>query len=358
MQGPGVVARSALVSLALAGFALIMAYEAVVSAAVFGEDGRTLLPPEYQDLTEKIGALTSTGTGASCTAFCLAPDVIATTSHCVYGTTAKNRPALSTLRFSMPNRRADPAGVAGRSIGNEAQNVVAGAERLKFTPPISAAHDWAVLKLESPVCRSGGLKFAPQPQAVIDDPIERAGIYQVALHQDLRWPTLLLDQSCDLQAADSELTGEFEDLPAILLHVCDTGGGSSGSPMLIDRAGKPEVVGLNVGTYVISGAVPLAANAQKPPPAPIANTAIRIEPLAQALRMLQTRHMLETPDEIKRVQQRLKGLALYGGAESGAVDKALISAVIAYERATLRPETGLLTRELLDVLDAAQTAGP
>ncbi|MGQ0456671.1 MAG: trypsin-like peptidase domain-containing protein [Hyphomicrobium sp.] len=343
---------------AMAGLCLATALFSNASAAVFGDDDRRPLPQERRALADKIGALTSGGTGAACSAFCLAPNIIATTSHCVFGTAAKNRPALSSLRFSFPHRRsAQPAGIGGRAIGNEAQNIVAGAETLKFTPPIGAAHDWAVLKLDSDACRAGGLPLSTPPQAAaVDD--DRSAPYQVALHQDLGWPALQLDQACDLQAAPSDLAGEFADWQAVLLHTCDTGGGSSGSPMLVDRGGKPEAVALNVGTYLLSRSVPSAANEAKPPPAPIANTAIRIEPLVAALHALHARNLLETPEEVARLQQRLKFLALYKGPENGRVDGALVGAVLAYERAKQRRETGLLTRELLSELEGVAGAKP
>ena len=74
---------------------------------------------------------------------------------------------------------------------------------------------------------------------------------------------------------------------AILFHTCDTGVGSSGGPLLYDGPSGPEVVGINVGTYVIS---PPAANPSsvsqagtKPASEAIANTAVPVERFRRAV---------------------------------------------------------------------------
>ena len=54
------------------------------------------------------------------------------------------------------------------------------------------------------------------------------------------------------KASQDMIALDFADADAILFHTCDTGLGSSGSPLLADGANGPEVIGINVGTYVMS----------------------------------------------------------------------------------------------------------
>lgn len=335
----------------IAGFAVAALWLAGVIApawsAVFGPDERATLPPTLQGLKSKIGALRSSRTGSVCSAFCLSADVIATASHCVFGANGARPPDLSSLEFQLDGAAA--AGIGGRSIGLEAQHIIAGAQRLHLTPPIDAARDWAVVKLERPACRHGGLVLSSR------SPSGETGVYHIAIHRDVATPNLRFAADCRLKAASDAVSGtaarDFTDSRAVLLHACDTGSGSSGSPMLVDRNGEGEVVALNVGVYVSSRTVPSATGGAPPPRRPIANTAISVAPLAHALEALKNRDLLSTLDEIVRVQRRLTALSLYRGQPTGRVDDALTAAVVAYERRANRKGTGLLTKELLIELE-------
>ena len=265
----------------------------------------------------------------------------------MFGTSAENRPALSSLSFTLSGKA--PASIAGSAIRNEAQNVIAGAAHLNLTPPIGAAHDWAVAKLDRPACVSGGLPLANAATPSL--------VYQVAVHKDIASPELQFDSGCAYGAAFpnvelKRLARDFANSRSVMLHDCDTGAGSSGSPMLADRDGAPEVVGVNVGVYVAERVAPSAADGVSAPRQPIANTAIAVAPLARALAELQSRDLLTTPNEIIRVQRGLAALALYDGEATGQADETLIAAVRAYERKRSRAETGLLTKQLLAEFDA------
>ena len=298
------------------------------SSAVFGADERATLPIARQILKSKIGALRSGKTGTACTAFCLSSDVIATASHCVFGAPDAAAPDLSSLEFQLEG--AAPAGVGGRAIGAEAQHIIAGARRLSLTPPIDAARDWAALKLEGPACPAGGLPLSDVvPPAAAGD-----GVYHVGIHRDVAPPPVLrFSADCSFAVDREAASRDFAEPRAVLLHACDTGAGSSGSPMLIDRNGQAEVVALNVGVYVVAArSVPSAAGGNDPPRQPIANTAISIVPLAAAFNELAARGSLTTPNQIVRVQRHLVQLALFNGNITGRVDGALVAAVRAYER--------------------------
>src|SRR5262245_43036210 len=63
-----------------------------IPVAVFGSDDRVPPPAKYKDVQEKIGLFINLRRRTVCTAFCVAPDVIATAGHCLLGT-AGDRPA-------------------------------------------------------------------------------------------------------------------------------------------------------------------------------------------------------------------------------------------------------------------------
>ena len=282
--------HSAYVLLAVA-IAVSMGTAAPTDAAVFGSDDRAELTSDPQNLKRKIGTLSSSKTGAFCTAFCVAPDVIATASHCLYGTAESAQSSLRGLTFKTADQKSQ-AGTRLAASSSSAPIVMAGTTRLAVTPPIGAVNDWAIVRLEAPVCGANVLSFSAMPRSQIDAAAARGNIYQVAAHADLPDMNLRRGGPCAVQwsfpSVDTEtIARDFAAPQAILFHTCDTGGGSSGSPMLIDTLRGPEVVGINVGTYILSRAVTTAGtNDTQSTSVPIANTAISVAPAALALARL------------------------------------------------------------------------
>jgi V8-like Glu-specific endopeptidase len=279
---------------ALAAIATV-AFSGPPRAAVFGSDDRSPLTKADAALLEKIGTLSSTANGAFCTAFCVAPDVIATASHCLFGTAVSPAPKLKDLVFktaaassSAPSSPSDTP-IAGSTTATQSQNVVSGTRRLDVSPPIGAARDWAVARLAAPVCTSGGLALSTQTQSQIRNAAARGALYQIAAHADLPDSNLRRATPCATpetfaSANTAAIARDFAAPSAILFHTCDTGGGSSGSPLLIDTPNGPEVVGINVGTYVLSRAVTTSQDSQSQSKSePIANTAIWIAAIVGAV---------------------------------------------------------------------------
>ena len=268
-------------------------------AAVFGRDDRATLTGADKDLQDKIGTLVSSQNGAFCTAFCVAPDVIATASHCLYGTSAAAGPNLKDLSFktasSGPVSVSSPGTpLAGRRTSNQSQAVISGTTRLRIAPPIGAAQDWAVARLEAPACKAGGLRLSERATGDVISAVKSGALYQIAVHADLTDTNLRRGTPCAVHGAfpnadEAAIARDFATPSQIVFHTCDTGGGSSGSPMLIDTPLGPEVVAINVGTYVLSRAVTTSkqSGSRAADPAaesqPIANTAIAIAAIKAAL---------------------------------------------------------------------------
>jgi hypothetical protein len=259
--------------------------------AVFGKDDRNPLSKGDSRLAAQIGTLSSRKTGAVCTAFCVAPDAIATASHCLFGTAGTSKPDLTQLQFKVGQ-----GGEIAKSAlnGSNAQamrlNIISGTDRLAITPPIAAADDWAIARLEAPVCRAGGLALSQNTRAEVEQIAEAGGVFEVAVHRDISYLGLMLARPCALPrqfpAADQNtIARDFLNPGAVVFHTCDTGGGSSGSPLLIQGPNGPEVIAINVGTYVHSRMVMRASGeTQTETSEAIANTAVAAEQFAGAIK--------------------------------------------------------------------------
>ena len=280
------------------------------AAAVFGRDNRGPLPVSRAAIAEKIGTLVAPKTGALCTAFCVAPDMIATASHCFFGTAAGGAPDLAGLRFKLASEPSSPGtAIAGAATANQSQNIVSGTRSLNVAPPIGADRDWAVARLETPACHAGGLALSNASTGDVRATAARGGVYQIAMHRDLPDTELRVAEGCALhtsfaQASANALAHDFANPAALLLHTCDTGPGSSGSPMLVDGASGPEVVGINVGTYVISRSIISAVSSPATPDSePISNTALVTTQFANAIGELSRRVLIDKAGKSVRGRQ-------------------------------------------------------
>ena len=228
----------------------------VTPVAVFGTDERKSIPGRHTALTRKIGTLSLDGS-TICSAFCVAPDLIATASHCLFGTAGSAKPSLTKFAFKIGSGENLQSTRFAVSAENDTHgNVRSGTENLSLSPPIEAANDWAVARLARPICRAGGLTLSDKSRVEIAEASEQGQIFQVAMHRDLS-ASIMFGGPCAIKEAFPDASAgmiarDFADPDSIILHDCDTGPGSSGSPMLIDTPGGPEVIGINVGTYVLS----------------------------------------------------------------------------------------------------------
>ena len=180
--------------------------------------------------------------------------------HCLFRTAgepcrARGLSRSAAARHHARRRSASPA----RATRSPPQNVVAGSRSLSVRPPIDATRDWALVRLAAPVCtRPRAAARAPDAGRGSLQRAGRAAPVPGRLSSRLRQlAARLLADRCDVAATSTAPSGtasrrDFIDPDQLILHTCDTGGASSGSPLLIDTAGGPVVVGINVGTYVQS----------------------------------------------------------------------------------------------------------
>lgn len=265
-------------------------------AAVFGTDDRGTVPARHKALTRSIGLFFNPKARTVCSAFCVAENVVATASHCIFKTAGEAPLDPADFRFGPPNvAPSQLARIAGASNGTASSNVLAGNTHLNIKPPIDATQDWALVRLDRPACRGAVLPVAPEPAADVAARARAGQVFHVAFHRDrLPW-RLLYAAGCRVapvfdKVEREQIERDFRGADQLLLHRCGTGGASSGSPLLAEGRDGPVVVGINVGTYVQSRVVLQdGAVLFRSKPEPIANTAVNATAFASMIAAFATR---------------------------------------------------------------------
>lgn len=336
-------------------------------AAVFGSDDRALLPPRLRELEGSVGLLYERGTRSVCTAFCVDDAVIATAGHCLFRTSDQRPPSLRGFVFTL--RQAKPVAtsiISGSATGGGQQFVMAGSMRISTRPPIDASRDWALIKLAKPVCAGKSLRLTRRSPEELSQLARSNRVYQVAFHRDFANWKLAYGPSCEIkrefgQASWGNIARDFTDANHLVLHSCDTGAASSGSPLLVQGPRGPEVVGINVGTYVQSRVLMQNGEVIKRFKADtIANTGVSSSAFAAKLDVFQRADIIARRDDVKQLQQLLAARGLYAGKPDGLYGAQLREAIEHFEKSENRPVTGLATTALLQRLGvvAANAAKP
>jgi hypothetical protein len=325
-----------------------------IPVAVFGTDDRVALPAAMRPLRERMGVLFNTRHKTVCTAFCVAPDVIGTAAHCLYKTKGEKRARLSDFWFARNyDAMRDYARIAGSDAGSTAQSVIAGSVELSTKPPIDATKDWAFVKLATAVCRKGIFEIDARPVEAIIREAKAGRIYQISYHKDFKQWQPAYSRPCNVERSFSAapwptISADFDSPEHLVLHTCDTGGASSGSPLLVDTPTGPKVVAINVGTYVQSRSVLHEAPADGVTHSDaVANTAVSATAFARQLAAFSGARMLITNAQLRELQEQLRRLALYSGASDATYGPTLKTAIEAYEKSIGLPPTGLATEEIL-----------
>jgi len=337
----------------------LLAVSGTASAAVFGQDQRTEVPPQYSHLAGKIGMIYEPGTQTLCSAFCVAPNVIATASHCLFQPRNGRLPDLFDMTFRLEHDGLSlSSGLSGRMSGAPKHSVAVGTTRFGKEPPLSAPKDWALAKLRRPVCKFGALEVSPRPAEQLVKASRQRRIFQLSYHWDFTHWQLAYSGRCDIRRSFQGIEWRyirqhFSGADDLLLHDCDTGGASSGSPLLMDTKEGPIVVGLNVGTYTRTRLLLSQGNVvRRQKPDIIANTAVNVGAFAHVIEPLSERTMIATEQEVIDMQKELQARNLYTGPIDGIFGRGTRSAIRAYESLRGEPLTGLPSRLMLTTLIA------
>ena len=223
--------------------------------AVFGSDERVPVPAKYKALQDKVGLFYNLRRRTVCSAFCVGSDIIMTAGHCLLGT-GSDRPGRVADFWLARNFGAlrEQTHVAGYDNGTAPQNVMLGTSHLSVLPPIEATRDWALVRLARPACAKGWLTVRP---LTIEEVLAESAanrMFQIAYHRDFTPWRPAYSRPCSAgrdygPMGWKQIERDFANPEALILHTCDTGGASSGSPLLVDTPEGPQVIGINVGTY-------------------------------------------------------------------------------------------------------------
>lgn len=344
----------------LAGAAAQRGPSAVQPVAVFGDDDRVPLPDSKAALTSSIGLIHEPGSQSTCTAFCVGDDVAATAGHCLFRTGGDRPPRLPgfTFRLNPKGAKSLTTRIAGAGHKAASQHVVAGTLKLRVKPPLNAASDWALVKLEEPICKGRALALSPQPARELVALSTAQRVYQVSFHRDFGDWDLALGRPCAIRRSFGEadwrsISKDFTDARDVILHTCDTGEASSGSPLLIDGPGGPEVIGISVGTYLQSRVLTQKGQVvHRYKARTLANTGVSADAFRDALDALQRADIVANLDDVRDLQRLLSAEGYAVGALDGLYGPNLNGAIRAFERAEGRRETGLATMQLLKRLAA------
>ncbi len=334
----------------------------VTRVAVFGTDDRIKAPRERAAVSEKVGVLVDLERNTVCTAFCVGTNTVMTAAHCVYPTSGPSGARLDAIRYRQTLHTVNnDARIAGRAGRASASNILVGSTHLKLRPPIDAVSDWTLIRLDRNVCPKGGLALSRRSTEDVLDLARDKRVYNIGFHRDFENFARALSAPCDAPRAFDGATWEtisrdFRNSDDLILHTCDTGGSSSGSPLLIDGPDGPEVVGINVGTYLHSTITTPARERQSPSAAPstsreIANTAIAGHTLADVVAAFTEAGLIATPSLLRDLQSRLVAAGDYAGPVDGRLSPKFKSAIRQAEIRAGLPVTGLPTRRLLRRLD-------
>lgn len=325
------------------------------TVSVFGGDQRVPLPQSMRGAGSKLGVIYDSRSHSVCTAFCVAPDVVATAAHCLYRTNGETPLRLSDFAFRLHGSN-PPSRIAGADDGAAELNVTSGSMRLNVRPPIDATRDWALVRLAQPACKAGTFKLSRRPVAEVMKLADDGHVFNIAYHRDLpKWQPML-NQACavrrNFEDADWQtIKRDFADPEQLLLHTCDTGAASSGSPLLVDGPDGPEVVGINVGTYVQSKVIMLNGEVlHRFRSDDVANTGVNSLAFASTLDAFLGAETLISRRDVRRLQAGLAAKGLYSGPRDGRFSASLKTAIENFERAAHMTVSGMATRPLLDAL--------
>jgi V8-like Glu-specific endopeptidase len=352
-------AAFALAVLSVVGIAVAGLAASTGNAAVFGTDDRIEVPPKLDAVSRSVGMLFNNEARTVCTAFCVSDTTIATAAHCLFKTAGETPPRVADFWFGRLNgsNSREFARIAGVTTASTPQHVMAGSTQLSVRPPIDATRDWALVRLSRPLCKGVALPIKALAPDELVKQAEDKKLFQVAYHRDFSNWRLAYSKPCEAGrsfpgANRATIAKDFTDVEQLILHKCDTGGASSGSPLLVETATGPVVIGINVGTYVQSRVMMRDGEVlHRFKSETVANTGVSAAAFKDRITEFEQAQILSNGQSIRLLQDQLQALHLYDGAVDGAYGPQLRSAISNFEHLSQLPITGLATTSLVRRLD-------
>ena len=338
--------------------------------AVLGKDDRLPLPEQYIDLASGIGILGQPGKhGWSCTAFCVAPDIVATNAHCIVKNPSVGRRLnLAKTIFILPKfnspKRAEKYRYLASRIAyvqekTPALSVFSG--RFHNTQSVKSQNeDWAFTKLSKSICKGRTLSFEKKALSEIFNAAAEKKVFMIGFHGDQQMQDRLYSDNCHVRLPNNKkyfLSAQrqhMQQTAQLLPHTCDAYKGSSGSPIFLSTPKGPKVIGINLGSlryerYEIkknryTGQI---ISKKKLKDGRETNMAVRPRAFLEGLNRFKEETLLYSNAQIKTVQENLKALNFYRGRIDGVFGARSQRALIAYEKENGLAPLGMPTQEIL-----------
>ena len=220
-------------------------------AKVIGRDSRIQVPSEYEHLLRGIGILHDTVTNSRCTAFCVAPDVILTSAHCVAWKLKRQgfhqRDVRDfVFRILAGGRQLDKETLVWNKIeptGRPELSLVYGREPKGVLR--RKANDWALAKLYHPLCAGDEQIIAHRRDFQRLAREGRQRVFNIGFHLDIirrkKWSWWEVEKFL------SRCQVQMRAKSRLIAHNCDTAPISSGSPIFILTPKGPRVVAIHQG---------------------------------------------------------------------------------------------------------------
>lgn len=324
---------------------------------VLGQDSRTTtIPYKYRQLSNSIGRFIKPGS-VGCSAFCVAPDVIATAAHCAMGAPKGQKrnylKSIYFLRYDSNNPRRNRVSKANGFNDIVPRNMVAGVSvdrrfRVARRNLKAARRDWALVKLRSPICQNHVVKVKKLTVKQAVKASKKWQLFQLAYHGDVtKMKELVYTPSCRFFSLNSR----NRKLPAILRHSCDTGKGSSGSPIFMETKNGAVVVAINVGGVARTRFKRRGRKVIKRYKAVASyNTSVNSRVFADKIKQLANTKIIFNEKKLLLVQSKLKEKRFYRSKVDGVYGPALRAAIRSYQQKTRMTIDGFPSENLLSKL--------
>lgn len=270
------------------------------------------VPGQYRDLARGVGLLADDR--GFCTAFCVKPDIVATAAHCI----AKGRANVTRTMFgfSAGDRARTP--IMGSSKAEKLLHTTTGTTRFpavgkKLGDADEPFFDWALVRLQNPVCEGRTLELYEHEK--IPEPGDSEKVFSIFFQPSKRRPVMKYAKCSQDRFSYFSFTRRSSSFARenaapfpddFVYRKCDIRPGGSGAPVFLDSGDGVKVIAIHsTHSWPTNGKNPNFEGSVN-----VRN----IEPYL---------HYLETPgagkgnDSIKVVQELLKKTGDYSGAIDG-----------------------------------------
>ncbi len=325
---------------------------------IIGQDDRlNAIPLAFSKSKQSLGILSVEGAGG-CTAFCVAPNIVATSAHCLLEESGSWRKKNMFFSFTQHLNNERVSSFLRSSGSNSTRmRVVLGTrtQALRSSSWVrSRAEDWALVKFGKNMCKTE-LPLAPTKDLAKTTKTSKIGMPSILYlnTQDASSGRLstLFSTKCRFSRGVPGMPSRYQHdfLKRVGnklngLHNCDAQRGQSGSPILRRaKDGTLEVVAIH------SGHATWCVNRKKRKSCYPFALAAQLTTMVRALERFRTETVVDD-EALKAIQRALAKRRFYKGKIDGVFGPATRRAIHKYERSAKLAFLGLPTKRLMRTL--------